>query len=205
MYGIHDYKKRSNGALRPAARLAALLAALCMMLAAVSCSNDTVDDKDLTQSLVKSYMEAFCSYDISKMNKNSLSKLEAYSDSDEVNTSCKLLASKIKWTMESINISGNAAIAQISMTMPADFDGICRGALDDAMIQIEQDSDQLPAEIINSAIKQYAGRADTTSLTAEISLSKVNNKWYVAKSQDVTEIISDIRTPVAAVYHVIEQ
>ena len=139
------------------------------------------------------------------MNKNSLSKWEVYADGDEVTTSCKLLASKIKWTTESINVSGNSAIAQVNLTPPADFNGICREALDDTMLQLEQDSDRLPAEVLNLSIKNYANRADKISITVEISMSKVNNQWYIAKSQDVTDLLSDIRTPVAAVYSVIGQ
>lgn len=198
MYRIYKQKTK-------AVRWAALLAALCMVLVTAACSDNTVDDKDLTESLVKSYMESFCRYDIGGMNKNSLSKLESYADGDEVTTSCKLLASRVKWTTESINVSGNSAIAQVSVTLPADFDGICRAALDDAMLQMEQGSDRLPAEVLHLSIKNYANRAEKVALTAEISMSKVNNKWYVAKSQDITEILSDIRTPVAAVYSVIGQ
>lgn len=205
MYRIHKQKTEGMPTRRPAVRWTALLAALCMVFVTASCRDNTVDDQDLTESLVKSYMEAFCSYDISKMNKNSLSKWEVYADGDEVTTSCKLLASKIKWTTESINVSGNSAIAQVNLTRPADFNGICREALDDTMLQLEQDSDRLLAEVLNLSIKNYANRADKISITVEISMSKVNNQWYIAKSQDVTDILSDIRTPVAAVYSVIGQ
>lgn len=205
MYCATHCKKSGRRVSVCAARLAAMLTAWCLVFLTASCRSDTADDKNMTENLVKSYMESFCGYDIGKMNKSSLLKLETYSDGDEVNTSCKLLASKVKWTIESINVSGNSAIAQVSLSLPADFESICQQALDDAMLQIEQDSDRLPAEIINLAIKKYAGNADQTSMTAEISMSKVNNQWYIAKSQDVTEIISDIRTPVAAVYSVIGQ
>lgn len=205
MYRVYRQKTRGMAAWRLSVRWGALLAALCMIFVTASCSDNTVDDKDLTESLVKSYMESFCSYDISNMNKNSLSKWETYPDGDEVVTSCKLLASKIKWSVESINVSGNSAIAQVSVTLPADWNSICQAALDDAMMQLEQDSDRLPAEVIHSAIKNYANKADKTAMTVEITMSKVNNKWYITKSQDVNEILSEIRTSVAAVYSVIGQ
>lgn len=205
MYHTLHCKMCKNNTSHSAVRLLGLFMTLCVIMSAASCHNDTEDDSNLTENLVKSYMQSFCNYDISKMNGSSLLKFPSYDDSDDVNACCKLLASKVSWTIESINVSGNSAIAQVNVTMPNDFDGICKDALNDAMLQIEQDSHRLPAEVINLAIKKFANKADKTSITAEISISKVNNKWYIAKSQDVTEIISEIRTPVAAIYSIIEQ
>lgn len=186
-------------------RFAALLTVCCLLLSAVSCRSKPDDDKTMTQSVVKSYLDAFGGYQIPKMNQVSLTKLETYDDSNEINTSCKLLTSRTARTMESITVSGNSAIAQVSITMPRDFDGICREALDNAMLQMEQDtSERLPAEILNLSIKKYANQAEKVTVTAEISLSKVNNKWYIVKSQDIVDILSDIRTSVAAVYSVLD-
>ena len=199
---------RPAGSFHTAARAAAWLVTLamlfCTLFGMTACKDKGNDDKLVTEKLITSYMEAFTDYDIGKMNKASLIKLETYEDSDDVNISCKQLAARTSWVIESINVSGNSAIAQVGVTTPQHFTDICREALDDAMLQIEQDSERLPAEILRLSIKNHSKRADTVSVTAEISLSKVNNKWYIAKSQDVTDMLSEIRTAVAAVYTVIE-
>ena len=104
-----------------------------------------------------------------------------------------------------ITVSGNAAIAQISIAAPADYQTICREALDSAMLQIEQDtSEKPPAEILRLSIKKTVGQADRIPSTAEITLSKVNNKWYIVRSQDIADLMSEIRTAVVSVYTVIE-
>ena len=205
MYHTHDCKSDVSRTSRAVKRIFALFMIVCIMSSMVSCGDDTTDDKNLTENLVKSYMQSFRDYNISKMNGSSLFKFESYNDSDEVDASCKLLASNVSWTIDGISVSGNSAIAQVTMTVPVDFEGICRDALDDAMLQIEQDSHRLPAEVINLSIKKFANKADKTSVSSEISMSKVNNKWYISKSQDVIEIISEIRAPVAAIYSVIGQ
>lgn len=185
-------------------RALALALAVCMMFAAVSCRDSKPDDKDLTQRLVSDYMDAFTHHQIGKMNQYSLSKCSPYNDSDAVDDACKVLLAKTKWSVQSVSISGSSGIALVSVNAPRDFEAICRGALDDTLLQIEQDAERLPEEVLLLSIKQFAGRADTETTIVEISLTKLNNKWYIAKAQDVTDILSDIRTAVVSVYRIIE-
>ena len=183
----------------------ALLTACCLLLMCVSCGEKPDDDKDMTRSAVEQYLDAFGQYNIAKMNQVSLTKFAAYDDSAEVNAACKLLTSRTTRTVEGITVSGNAAIAQISIAAPADYQAICREALDSAMLQIEQDtSEKPPAEILRLSIKKTAGHADRIPSTAEITLSKVNNKWYIVRSQDIADLMSEIRTAVVSAYTVIE-
>ena len=187
------------------ARWVALLTACCLLLMCVSCGEKPDDDKDMTRSVVEQYLDAFGQYNIARMNQVSLTRFAAYDDSAEVNAACKLLTSRTTRTVEGITVSGNAAIAQISIAAPEDYQTICREALDSAMLQIEQDtSEKPPAEILRLSIKKTVGQADRIPSTAEITLSKVNNKWYIVRSQDIADLMSEIRTAVVSVYTVIE-
>ena len=139
------------------------------------------------------------------MNKNSLSVIESYGDSKAVNASCKVLAARISWQIENISINGNAAIAQITLVRPQNFEVICTDALSDAMRQIEQNAERTPAEILASAIKSRAEKTDAVQISVEIPMSKVANKWMISKTHTIDGIISEIRTPTSAVYSLIGQ
>ena len=193
---IHKFSRHS--------RILAVLMSFIMLLAVQSCKKTEQDDKTMTDTLMKNHLNALCSFDISKMNENNLAKLDEYSDSEGVKTACKLFAGKITWSVESININSSTAIAQVKLDVPANIADICGSALDDAMKQIEQGTDTAPDELIRVGIKNRLGELEMSTVTSEIHMSKVGNKWYISKSPDTAEIISDIRTEVVAVYSVIE-
>lgn len=183
----------------------ALLTALTVMLLAVSCGKKQSTDQTMTEALITEYMNGLCKYDISAMNKTRLSKLDAYGDGKDVNAACRLLASRIQWQSDAVSINGNSAIAQITVALPADFDGICRDALGDTLLKLEQGSEKTPAELLRDAMDSRAEKAEITDISMEISMNKIDNKWYIVQSNRVDGIISDIRTPVAAVYSMIDQ
>lgn len=183
----------------------ALLTALTVMLLAVSCGKKQSTDQTMTEALITDYMNGLCKYDIAAMNKTCLSKLDAYGDSKDVNAACRLLTSKIKWQCDAVSINGNSAIAQVTVTLPTDFDGICRDALGDALLKLEQGSEKTPAELLRDAMGSRVEKAEVTDISVEISMNKIDNKWYIVQSNRVGGIISDVRTPVAAVYSMIGQ
>ncbi len=178
---------------------------LLLLLTVVSCKDTPSDDKAMTDEMITQYLTAMCEYDIKAMNKNSLSVIESYGDGKAVNASCKVLAERIEWQIENISIDGNAAIAQVTIVRPQDFEAICTDALGDAMQQIEQNTEHTPAEILAASIKTYAGKTDTIRISVEIPMSKVANKWMIGKTHIIDGIISEIRTPTAAVYSLIGQ
>lgn len=186
-------------------KITSILISAVLIFAMSACHKDESDDNTMTNTLLNDYMNSLCDFDINAMNKNNLSQIEDYSDSDGTKSACKVLAKKINWSIESVNINGSTAIAQVAITLPDDIEGICSSALSDAMMQLEQGSDKTTYELIQTQIEKYADSADTREISAEISMSKVGNKWFISQSLDTTSIISDIRTPVAAVYSIIEQ
>ena len=194
-------------ALRAGRRTAALTAAFLMMLlpmlACSSCGESKSDDSSLTESLLHTYMECFCDYNIAGMNKCSMGKLDAYDDCEEAVMACGTLAGRIKWEGDNISIHGNSAIAQVKLTLPADFGEICDLALSDVMKTVDGGSERDPAELLASAIRKRAGNAGYTQLSVEVSMTKVNNKWYIVQSLGINHVISDIRTPVASAYSMI--
>ena len=182
-----------------------LLSVMLLLLTVVSCKEQPSDDKTVTDQIIRQYLTALCEYDIKTMNKNSLSVIESYGDSKAVNASCKVLAARISWQIENISINGNAAIAQITLVRPQNFEVICTDALSDAMRQIEQNAERTPAEILASAIKSRAEKTDAVQISVEIPMSKVANKWMISKTHTIDGIISEIRTPTSAVYSLIGQ
>lgn len=176
-----------------------------MILVTCSCRRNESDDSSMTDSILKGYMNSLCSFNIDAMNENNLSKISEYSDSEGIKASCKVIAEKINWSVENVNINGSTAIAQVKITVPNDIEGICSAALNDAMMQMEQNTDKTFDALIRDAIKKYADSAETQEISAEVSMSKVGNKWYISQSTDTAAIISDIRTPVAAIYSIAGQ
>ena len=136
-------------------------------------------------------------------NKCSMGKLDAYDDCEEAVMACGTLAGRIKWEGDNISIHGNSAIAQVKLTLPADFGEICDLALSDVMKTVDGGSERDPAELLASAIRKRAGNAGYTQLSVEVSMTKVNNKWYIVQSLGINHVISDIRTPVASAYSMI--
>lgn len=186
-------------------RLFAVLMSAVMIFAATACQDNVEDDKTMTDSLIENYMDALCKFDIAEINKNSLGNINEYSDSSGVKSACKLIAGSIKWEITNININGSTAIAQIKIYMPSDIGDICQSALNDAMLQTENGSDSTPDELLRSAVKSRLADTEMEVINSEVSMSKIGNKWYISKSPDTAAIISDIRTPVAAVYSILEQ
>lgn len=178
---------------------------LLLLLTVVSCRDNPSDDKTMTDEMITQYLTALCEYDIKTMNQNSLSVIESYGDGKAVNASCKVLAARISWQIENISINGNAAIAQVTITRPKNFEVICTDALSDAMKQIEQNTERTPAEILAASIKTRAEKTDAVQISVEIPMSKVANKWMIGKTHTIDGIISEIRTPTAAVYSLIGQ
>ena len=175
-----------------------------ILLAVSSCQNNEADDKTMTDSLMKNHLNAMCSFDIAGMNENNLGKIDGYSDSEATQAACRLIAKKITWSIESININSSTAIAQVKIDVPANTADICSSALNDAMMQIEQGTETAPEEIICNAIKKHLDEIQLDTVTSEIHMSKVDNKWYISKSPDTAQIISDIRTQTAAVFTVVQ-
>jgi hypothetical protein len=196
-----------HAALQAVRRSAALSAAFLMLLlpvlACTSCGESKSDDSSLTESLLHSYMECFCDYNIAGMNKCSMGKLDSYDDCEQAVRACGMLAGRIKWEGDNIGIHGNSAIAQVKLTLPADFREICDLALSDVMKDVDGGSDGDPAEMLASAIKKRAGKAETAELSVEVSMTKVNNKWYIVQSLGINHVLSDIRTSVACAYSMI--
>ena len=186
-----------------AARVVSLIVALLMMVALPACQEDRSDDSTLTQSLLNSYMKALCDYNISSMNKCCMAKREPFDDSEAEEKSCRSIASLIEWESENISIDGNSAIAQVRITLPEDIESICSAALSDTVKSLDEGSEEDCAQLLTSAIKKRAGKAKTATLSAEVSMTKVDNKWYIVKSLGINRILSDIRTPVAAVFALI--
>jgi hypothetical protein len=186
-------------------KAAAMLMSAALILVVCSCHKEESDDSSMTDTLLKNYMNALCEFDISAMNESNLGTIEDYSDSDSVKSACKILAGKISWSADNVNINGNTAVVQLNITLPNDIEGICRAAFDNAMIQLEQETDKTPDELIRTQLKKYADAADTRQISAEISMCKVDNKWFINQSTDTATIISEIRTPAAAIYSMITQ
>ncbi len=178
---------------------------LLLLMTVVSCGDNPSDDKTMTDEMITQYLTALCEYDIKTMNQNSLSAIESYGDSKAVNASCKVLAARIEWQIENISIDGNAAIAQVTIVRPQDFEAICTDALTDAMQQIEQSTEHTPTEFLAASIKTYAQKTDTIRISVEIPMSKVANKWMISKTHTIDGMISEIRTSTAAVYALIGQ
>lgn len=189
----------------PFTKITAVFIAIALVLLMTSCNNDESDDNTMTDTLLKKYMNSLCNFDISAMNENNLYKIDEYPDSDNVKSVCKIIAQKISWSVENININGSTAIAQVKITLPTDVEAICNSSLNDAMMQIEQGTEASSDELIRTEIKNYLNSAETHEISAEVSMSKVGNKWFISQSPDTASIISDIRTPVAAIYSIIEQ
>lgn len=186
-------------------RIIAVLMSAMVIFGAASCQENEADDNTMTETLIQDYMDAICKFDIAGINKNSLGKIDEYSDSSGVEASCKLIAGSVKWEITNININGSTAIAQIKIHVPANISDICQNALSDAMMQIEHDSDSTPDELLRNAIKNNLADTEIDVINSEVSMSKIGNKWYISKSPDTATIISDIRTPVAAIYSMLEQ
>ena len=184
-------------------KAAALLVILMLTLGCAGCGEDKSDDSTMTQSLLNSYMNSLCDYNITDMNKCCMAKLDSYNDSEEAVKACRSLAGRIEWQSENISIDGNSAIAQVRLTLPADFSEICDLALSDTIKSLDAGSESDPARLLTSAIKKRAGKAETVGFSVEVSMTKVDNKWYIVKSLGVNRVLSDIRTPVASVYSMI--
>ena len=159
----------------------------------------------MTEELLNSYMKGLCNYNIGAMNKCCMAKRDVYDDGESALKACKSLSSQIEWKSDNISIDGNSAIAQVSITMPLDIDSICGDALNDTVSILEGNPDDNPSDLLVSAIKKRAGRAETTVISAEIAMTKVENKWYIVKSLGVNRIVSDIRTPVVRVFSYVEK
>lgn len=189
----------------PFPKITAVFITMALIFLMNSCHNNESDDNTMTDTLLKNYMNSLCDFDISAMNENNLYKTDQYPDSESVKSACKIIAQKISWSVDNININGSTAIAQVKIILPNDVESICNSALNNSMMQIEQGSDKTPDELIRTEIKNYTDNAETREISAEISMSKVGNKWFISQSPDTASIISDIRTPVAAIYSIIEQ
>ncbi len=186
-------------------KITALIVALMMVLACAACGEDKSDDSSMTESLLESYMDSLCDYNIGGMNKCCMGKLDGFDDSPEAVKACQSLADRIEWECETISIDGNSAIAQIKITLPADFQAICSAALGDAIDTLDRKKEGSPADTLAAAIKKRAVKAKTVEISADVSMTKVNNKWYIIKSLGVNRIISDIRTATVAAFAVIGQ
>lgn len=189
-----------RGSITRFRKTAALFLSVMMILGCVSCGDEKPDDNSMTRSLLDSYMSSFLNYDISGINKCCMAKLDGYGDSGEVNEGCKILTSRVVWECENISIDGNSAIAQVRLTLPGNFEAICTAALDDAIDTLDKNPEANPAATLASAVKKRASKAETVEESVEISMAKVNNKWYIVRSMGVNRILSDIRTPVRSVY-----
>ncbi len=185
-------------------RIWAILAAFIILFTVASCQQNEPDDKTMTDSLIKDHLNALCSFDIPGMNKNNMGKIDQYSDSQDAKSACKIIAGKITWSVESININSSTAIAQIKINVPTNTSDVCASALNNTMRQIEQGSSSNPGEIICNEIKKQVDKFEFNTISSEVHMSKVGNKWYISKSPDTAEVISDIRTQVIAIYSVVE-
>lgn len=190
--------------LRRMAALTVLLALLTVQTAALSaCGESKSDDSALTGKLIDSYMESLRDYNFAGMNQCCMANIDSYTDCEEAVRACQSLAGRIEWRTENISIHGNSAIAQVELTLPADFGEICDLALGDLMKSIDAGSEGNPAELLASAIRKRAAKAESTQLSVEISMTKVGNRWYIVQSIGANRVLSDIRTPVAYAYSVI--
>ena len=192
-------KLRKAGALRAIALLMTLFAALF----SVSCGEKKSEDEAMTEALIRSYMDSLCDYNISGMNKCCMGGVASYGDGKQVVRACRSVASRIEWETESVTVNGSSAVARIKISVPADVAGICSAALDDAVGSFDAEPESNPYELLAAAVKKRAGKAELKELSAEVTMTKVANKWYIIKSSDVTGILSEIRTPVAAVFDVL--
>ncbi len=190
--------------LRRTAALCLLVLMLSVqMMACASCGESKSDDSTMTESLLHSYLGSLCDYDIAGMNNCCMAKLDPSGDCEEAVRACSSLAGRIEWKVESISIHGNSAIAQVNLTLPVDFGAICELALSDLMASVDEGTEGDPAQLLASAIKKRAAKAKKDVLSAEISMAKVNNRWYIVQSLGVNRILSDIRTQVAVAYSMI--
>jgi hypothetical protein len=189
-----------QGSITRFKRTAALFLSVMMTFVCASCGDSKTDDNSMTRSLLDSYMSSFLNYDINGLNKCCMARLDGYDDSEEATKGCKILTSRIVWECETISIDGNSAIAQVKITRPADFEGICTAALDEAIDNLDKNPEADPGASLTSALKKQSSGAETTEESVEISMTKVDNKWYIVKSLAMNRIISDIRTPVRSVY-----
>ena len=194
---------KSGDILRKRAVVCMLAVLMLFSLALASCSEDKPDDSSMTRDLLNSYMNSLNSYNISGINKCCMAKLDGYDDSDEVSKGCRVFTSRVDWECENISIDGSSAIAQISLTIPGDFEEICTSALKDAVAQLEKDPKLNPASALHSALKKRAAGSATVEQSVEVSMTKVENKWYIVKSMGINRLISDIRTPVKGAYSIL--
>ena len=186
-------------------RVFCVVVVLLMTVTCSSCGESVSSDSSMTQSLIDSYMNSFCDYNISGMNKCCMANRDPYGDSEAAVKACRSLAQRIKWEKLNISIDGNSAIAQIRILFPEDMEEICRLALNDTIKALDSGSDDNCSELLVSMIKKRAVKAKKQELSVEIHMTKVDNKWYIVKSLGVNRILSEIRTSVAAVYSMIEE
>ena len=130
--------------------------------------------------------------------------LDPYNDSDAEVKACRAIAERVDWESLPISIDGNSAIAQLKLTVPADVETVCGAALNDTVKALDGGSDDNYADLLIAAIKKRAGNAKTVTLSVEIHMTKVDNKWYIVKSLGVNRFLSEIRTSVTAVFSLIE-
>ncbi len=185
-------------------RAMSLIMSLTMALFCVSCGESKSDDSTMTESLLNSYMKALCDYNIGAMNKCCMAKHDLYDDGEAALKSCVSIASRIEWKCDNISIDGSSAIAQVIITMPNDIESICSAALGDTVTILDGGSEDDPAGLLASAIKKRVQKAESVTVSAEVAMTKVDNKWYIVNSLGVNRILSDVRTPVASVFSIIQ-
>ena len=186
-------------------RIVSLVMAVILTLFCTACGESKSDDSAMTEELLNSYMKALCNYNIGAMNKCCMAKREAFDDGDEAIKACRHIASLIEWKNDNISIDGNSAIAQVSITMTDEIEAVCVAALDDTVRILDEGAEDNPGDLLASAIKKRAAKAKTVTVSAEIAMTKVDNKWYIVKSLGVNRIISNIRTPVIAAFSLINE
>ena len=185
-------------------RMLCAVFALLMTVSCLSCGDNKSNDTTMTESLIASYMNAFRDYNISGMNKCCMVNLDPYDDSDAEVKACRAIAERVDWESLPISIDGNSAIAQLKLTVPADVETVCGAALNDTVKALDGGSDDNYADLLIAAIKKRAGNAKTVTLSVEIHMTKVDNKWYIVKSLGVNRFLSEIRTSVTAAFSLIE-
>ena len=202
--GVISFMRGAKNRRRILSGVFSVVFAMLMTIACSSCGDNKSNDITMTEKLLDSYMNAFCEYNISGMNKCCMVNRDQFDDSDAEVKACRTLAERIEWESLNISVDGNSAIAQLRLTVPADIDVICGSALNDAMKILDGGSNDNYSDRLTSAIKKRAGNAKTQALSVEIHMTKVNNKWYIVKSLGVNRILSEIRTSVVAVFSIID-
>lgn len=177
----------------------------CLMTAAVvltmvSCKGGGKDDNTMTNEIIQKHFAALTSYDVKAFNENSLCRFDELGDNDSIKAACKQAAAKCSWELEGISINGNTAVAQLDIDIPVNIDEVCKNALDDVMLQLDSTSGSSPNSMLNNALKKRLSELKTERTAIEVTMNKVNNKWYIAEDYEAIEIMSDIRTAVAAVH-----